>query len=82
MRRIYPLLFLALVLATTGCTRPPYAKSGAELSAVEDDYTDCYSKASLAVNTPPFPDRPLTEVDVDADACMKERGYAAKIRMF
>ena len=81
MRRFIPLLLLALALAA-GCTRPPYAKPGAELSAVEDDYTDCYSQASLAVNTPPFPDRPLSVVDSDADACMKERGYASKIRMF
>lgn len=81
MRRIIPLLLLSLALATA-CTRAPYAKPGAELSAVEDDYTDCYSKASLAVNTPPFPDRPLTQVDREADTCMKERGYASKIRIF
>ena len=80
MRRIIPLLLLALALAA-GCTRPPYAKPGAELTAVENDYTDCYSKASLDVNTPPFPDRPLTVVDQDADACMKERGYVPKIRL-
>jgi len=81
MRRIVSLLLLSLALAA-GCTRPPYAKPGTELSAVEDDYTDCYSNASLAVNTPPFPDRPLTQVDRDADACMKERGYVSKIRVF
>lgn len=81
MRRIVPLLLLALALAT-GCTRPPYAKPGVELSAVEEDYTDCYSNASLAVNTPPFPDRPLTQVDIDADACMKARGYVSKIRLY
>jgi len=80
MRRVIPLLFLALVMAA-GCTRPPYAKPGVELTAVEDDYTDCYSKASLDVNTPPFPDRPLTVVDQDADACMKARGYVPKMRL-
>lgn len=81
MRRFVPLLLLALSLAA-GCTRPPFAKPGAELSALEGDYTDCYSKASLLVNTPPFPDRPLSVVDSDADACMQERGYAPKIQMF
>lgn len=80
MRRILPLLILALALAS-GCTRPPYAKPDAALPAVEDDYTDCYSKASLDVNTPPFPDRPLTVVDQDADACMKARGYEYKMRL-
>lgn len=81
MRRIVPLLLLALALAA-GCTRPPYSKPGQELAGIEDDYTDCYSLASLTANTPPYPASPLREVDNEADACMKARGYQKHFRLF
>lgn len=74
MRRIVPLLlFLGVVAA--GCTRPPYAAPGKDLTAVNEDYTDCFTKASLTVHTPPFPSSPVSQADKDTRACMEERGY-------
>ncbi len=81
MRRI-PLLILFVLTLAAGCTRPPYSSPGKDLAAVEDDYTDCFSKASLTVNTPPFPDRPIKERCVQTDACMQERGYKHHFRLF
>ncbi|MEA4857010.1 MAG: hypothetical protein AAGU21_00110 [Solidesulfovibrio sp.] len=74
MRRILPLLVL-LVSVAAGCTRPPYAAPGKDLTAVNEDYTDCFTEASLTVNTPPFPAAPLRQRDKETDACMVERGY-------
>ncbi len=79
MRRILLLLALLVSLAA-GCTKPPYASPGKDLAAVEEDYTDCFTKASLSVNTPPFPGNPVAQSDKDADACMKERGYTPHMR--
>jgi len=81
MRRIFLLVLFALTLAA-GCTRPPYSSPGKDLATVEDDYTDCFSKASLSVNTPPFPDGPIRERDTQTDACMKEKGYQSHMRLF
>ena len=81
MRPVLLLALLALTLAT-GCTRPPYTGPGKDLAAVENDHTDCYSRAVLAVNTPPYPDRPLWAVDRECDACMAARGYQKQFRPF
>jgi len=81
MRALFPLFLLAVVL-TIGCTRPPYSKPGQELSAIDNDFTDCYSQASLTANTPPFPESPLQTVDNESDACMIKRGYQSHIRLF
>lgn len=81
MRRIFPLLLLA-ALAAAGCTRPPYTAPGKDLAEVNNDYTDCFTKASLTVNTPPFPDAPLAQADKDSDACMTERGYQRHWQLF
>ncbi|EHJ46924.1 hypothetical protein DFW101_0908 [Solidesulfovibrio carbinoliphilus subsp. oakridgensis] len=81
MRRILFLILCVLALAS-GCTRPPYSSPGKDLATVEDDYTDCFSKASLTVNTPPFPDSPLRERDTLTDDCMRERGYNSHFRLF
>ncbi len=81
MRRMYLLALLALAFSA-GCTRPPYASPGKELIDVEYDYTDCYSKAALAANTPPYPDCPQNVVDKETDACMTERGYQHHWRLF
>ena len=80
MRRIMLLLALLVSLAA-GCTKPPYASPGKDLAVMEEDYTDCFTKTSLAVNTPPFPDSPLAQTDKDTDACMKERGYTRHLRL-
>ncbi|WP_300156026.1 hypothetical protein [Solidesulfovibrio sp.] len=76
--------FVALLLASVacGCTRPPYSSPGKDLAVMEEDYTDCFTKASLTVNTPPFPDSPLRQADKDTDACMLERGYQRHLRLF
>ena len=79
MCRIVLLLALLASLAA-GCTKPPYASPGKDLAVVEEDYTDCFTKASLSVNTPPFPDSPVAQSDKDTDACMKERGYTPHMR--
>lgn len=81
MRRI-PLLFLCLLTLAMGCTRPPYSSPGKDLATMEDDYTDCFSKASLSVNTPPFPDNAIRERGVQTDDCMRERGYQSHFRLF
>ncbi|WP_029461172.1 hypothetical protein [Solidesulfovibrio alcoholivorans] len=80
MRRTVLLLALLVSLAA-GCTKPPYASPGKDLAVLEEDYTDCFTKASLTVNTPPFPDSPLAQADKDTDACMKERGYTQHLRL-
>ena len=80
MRRTVFALLVVVGLAA-GCTRPPYSKPGTELVTVENDYTDCFTKASLNVNTPPFPDSPIGQRDKDTDACMKERGYQYHLRL-
>lgn len=81
MRSVIPTVLLVLALAS-GCTRPPYSDPGKDLAAVDADFTDCYSRASLTANTPPFPDSPLRAVDSEADACMKARGYQEHFRLF
>ncbi len=81
MRQLSLLILLSL-FAAVGCTRPPYSSPGKELAAVEADYTDCFTEASLSVNTPPFPDSPLGEAASETDSCMRDRGYAYHMRLF
>ncbi|MFU2208957.1 hypothetical protein [Solidesulfovibrio sp. C21] len=76
------LAFLVIFGLIAGCTRAPYSKPGVEQATVENDYSDCFSKASLEVNTPPFPDSPIGQRKQDTDACMKERGYQGHLQMF
>ncbi|EFL51436.1 conserved hypothetical protein [Solidesulfovibrio fructosivorans JJ]] len=76
------LAFLVFFALAAGCTRAPYSKAGVEQATVENDYSDCFSKASLAVNTPPFPESPIGQRKLDTDACMKERGYQGLLQLF
>jgi hypothetical protein len=66
----------------SGCTNPPYSSPGKELDAVNNDFTDCYTQASLKANTPPYPDSPLRVVDKETDACMQARGYKGHLWWF
>jgi len=81
MRRVF-LWALLIGFLGMGCTRPPYSSQGKELAAVEADYTDCYTLASLATNTPPYPNSPLWEVDRQTATCMTGRGYQKHFRLF
>ena len=80
-RAIFLLALLALVMAS-GCTRPPYSSPGKDLDAINNDYSDCYSRAALTANTPPYPEYPLSLVDHEATACMTDRGYQSHFRLF
>jgi len=81
MRRVFFLALLTVILGM-GCTRPPYSSPSKDLAAVDADFTDCYTLASLATNTPPYPNAPLWEVDRQADACMTTKGYQKHFRLF
>jgi len=81
MRQFIALALLTIVLSL-GCTRPPYSSQGKELAAVDADFTDCFTLAALAANTPPYPDAPLRVVDQKTDGCMTERGYQKHLRLF
>lgn len=81
MRRTV-ITLLCVVGLFVGCTRPPYSKPDTELATVENDYTDCFSKASLAVNTPPFPQSPISQREQDTGTCMGERGYQKHFQLY
>ncbi|MGD9610966.1 MAG: hypothetical protein AB7U59_16295 [Desulfovibrionaceae bacterium] len=81
MRQLLFLVLLTLAVAA-GCTRPPYTAPGKDLASLENDHTDCYTRAVLKVNTPPYPDHSLWDVDRECDACMAARGYQKHFRPF
>lgn len=75
------LLVLLVLAVTCGCTRPPYSSPDKDLAAVENDFTDCYSRATLTANTPPYPDSPISVVHDETDTCMTGREYHRQLRL-
>jgi len=73
------LVLAAAAFLFAGCTKPPYYGPDKTESQVMADYTDCYSKASLEANTPPYPDDVKSATTDKTNECMTSRGYKKKM---
>ncbi len=68
-------LIVAAAVLIAGCSSIPYSAKDKSQEQTMADFTDCYSKADLEANTPPYPADVKAAVSDKTNACMAERGY-------